>query len=131
LSLQDLKLALRAFDPMSRPFHLYLYGADAGPLPISFEELSLRLTQITEVHCEPDGSFCWAPTPDESIFGMIYDAAGQVQYLELRGQCGWEAWQTLIAAVGGEFAEQMVVMCLRSQQRKKLQSFEQSSWPSN
>tara|TARA_R110002049_G_scaffold4601_5_gene32717 strand:- start:1005318 stop:1005671 length:354 start_codon:yes stop_codon:yes gene_type:complete len=111
-----------------RPLHLYLYGPDGGPIPTSFEDVSQRLCELGHLYFEPDGSFAWSPTRDEALFGMVYDAAGQVQYVELRGHCSHRVWRQVVCAVCGPSTVEMTVMCLRTRRMKEVQSFEESTW---
>ena len=113
---------------MTRPFHIHLYGADRGPIPTSFEEVAERLGQLDQLYFEPDGSFCWSPSADENIFGMVYDAASRVQYIELRGKCEIAAWRGLMTAIRGDYSQAIWIMCLQKRQLQELQSFEESCW---
>ena len=115
---------------MTSPFHIYLYGADGGPIPASFEDVAECLGQLDRLYFEPDGSFCWSPAANENIFGMVYDAAKRVQYIELRGECEFATWTQLIAAIRGDHTESIVIMCLQKRQMQELQWFEESLWTS-
>ena len=115
---------------MTNNFHLYLYGPGGGAIPTSFEEVAERLAKLDRLYFEPDGSFCWAHVPHESIFGMVYDAAGEVQYVELRGECDFATWRQIICAICGDHVEVATVMCLQKRQMQELQTFETSGWKS-
>ena len=113
------------------PFHVYFYGRGGGPLNSSFEEAAERLQQLPRLYLEPDGSF--VVTRDrgtQRVTGMIYDAAGKIQYCELQGHCSHQLWLELRAALDGEPAsDQRQLMRLPSQELQNLQSFEQALWP--
>ncbi|NND96549.1 MAG: hypothetical protein HKN47_04370 [Pirellulaceae bacterium] len=83
-------------------FHLYLYGTDCGPIATTFESAAARLQALPRLYLEPDGSFVWTQVGgSEQIFGMLYDAEGQLQYVELRGQCKRPTWRQLVLAIIG------------------------------
>ena len=120
-------------------FHIYLYGKDAGPLSVSFDEVTDQLAQLDRLFQEPDGSFVWSPQllrdrptqveeRPEQIFGMVYDAVDRVQYIELRGCCQIETWRRLIAAIEPQNGREMMVMCLQNRQMQDVQTFEESTW---
>lgn len=109
----------------SRQFHLYLYGPDLGPIDVSFETAAENLQLLEKLYLEPDGSFVWARDGGEQqVFGMIYDARDQIQYLELRGKCELSTWQTLIQAAVGSSIEGVCVLHLPDRQLQDLQDFE-------
>lgn len=106
-------------------FHLYLYGVSKGPLQSSFEAVEGRLRQLDAVYFEPDGSFVLSrESGSEQVFGMLYDAAGQLQYCDLRGNCGINTWKMVRNAILGEEVANHEVLLLPSQELKDLQSFE-------
>ncbi len=111
------------------PFHLYLYGPEKGPIETSFEEASERLQQLELLHFEPDGSFVWIrDSGQQQIYGMLYDAQGQIQYGELQGKCNQQTWTRLIDAIRGDFSEGLWVMLLPERRLQDLQSFETEQW---
>ena len=106
-------------------FHLYLYGVGKGPLQSSFEAVEGRLKQLEAVYFEPDGSFVQSrESGSEQVFGMLYDAAGHLQYCDLRGNCGINTWKMVRNAILGEQVANHEVLLLPSQELKDLQSFE-------
>jgi hypothetical protein len=108
-------------------FHLYLYGPSRGPLNSSFEEAEARLRELPRLHFEPDGSFVWVVEPGRhTVYGMVYDAAGRIQYCDLRGWCDPGAWRVLCAALAGETAGPLEVLQLPGRKLQTLQSFEAS-----
>ncbi len=111
--------------------HVYLYGPNLGPLNASFEQSESRLVKLPGLHFEPDGSFAWAiDSGPQRLFGMIYDAAGRIQYCELRGCCDLGSWQMLCQAITGNPATALEILSLPNRQRQNLQSFEQANWQS-
>lgn len=116
---------------MTGKFHLYLYGPGGGAMATSFDEVAKRLEQLDRLYFEPDGSFGWAPSANESIFGMVYDAAGRVQYIELRGECELASWRKVTCAICDSRDEVMLVMCLQKRQLQEFQTFEETCWKPN
>ncbi|TWU58086.1 hypothetical protein [Rubripirellula reticaptiva] len=119
-----------------RPFHIYLYGNDRGPIPTSFEATASRLEALPLLYFEPDGSFVWCrDRGEQQIYGMLYDAAGQIQYCEIQGKCSLSTWIELRSAITGELATAgpvigLQAMRLPEQELQELQSFEKSVWRS-
>jgi len=106
-------------------FHLYLSGASQSPLKTSFEQLQERLMGLDSLYFEPDGSFVFSRNSGrEQVFGMVYDAADQVQYCVLRGTCGIATWQTLRGAIVGDAVVNHEVLLLPEQELQDLQTFE-------
>ncbi len=131
------------------PFHLYLYGPDLGPMDSSFEAAAERLAELEKLHFEPDGSFVWTRDGGaQQIYGMLYDAAGQIQYCELQGQCKYSSWRTLVRAIQGPAnggpptvppphresqpvqgqSDGLLVMSLPGRELQELQTFEKTNW---
>ena len=111
-------------------FHLYLYGRDRGPIESSFEDAAARLVALPGLYFEPDGSFAWAPdSPDQQVFGMLYDAASKIQYAELRGSCQRETWRQLCIAIAGRKSAELLVLKLPDRHWYDLQSFQAELWP--
>ncbi len=113
-----------------RPFHVYLYGENRKPIPTSFEEAAARLERLPLLYFEPDGSFVWAPDRGrQQVYGMIYDAAGQIHYCELQGKSSIETWTTLCEAITGlPQCRGLYLMRLPEQELQDLQSFEETIW---
>lgn len=111
-----------------RPFAVHLYGPAGGPLRTSFEQASERLQQLERLYFEPDGSFTWvvAERIGHQIDGMLYDANGQLQYVELKGDCSLTDWRTLVAAISPVL--DLSVLQLRSGGLQELQQFERKCW---
>jgi hypothetical protein len=114
-----------------KTFHVYLYGPSKGPLPTSFEQAQERLTALPKLYFEPDGSFVWSLDQGrQQVFGMIYDAAGCIQYSELRGTCHLATWRRVVEALTGGISSGCEVFGLPNQQLQELQRFESEQWPS-
>lgn len=105
---------------------MYLYGPDCGPIETTFESAGERLQKLARLYFELDGSFVWKPTRDEEVFGMLYDAANQLQYVELRGTCSLESWRVLMESLRGDIQHGLAVMILPERQLQNLQDFETS-----
>ncbi len=111
------------------PFHLYLYGPEKGPIDTSFEAAAERLERLELLHFEPDGSFVWTrDSGKQQIDGMLYDAAGRLQYVELQGKCALPTWQRMVTAIRGALSDDLVVMLLPQRQLQDLQTFEAIHW---
>lgn len=69
--------------------HLRVHGSSTehpGPLSLSFEQVIGKLESLPRMFVELDGSFVWRhSTPWD---GEVMDAAGRVQYVELRAPDG-------------------------------------------
>lgn len=107
-------------------FHVYLYGRERGALGISFEAASDALSEIDSLYFEPDGSLVWSDPPHQ-VFGMLYDAAGSLQYVELRGRCDLIHWRRLTNVFLADRASASVLV-LPQQELQDLQCFEQRSF---
>ncbi|TWT98238.1 hypothetical protein [Stieleria varia] len=110
-------------------FHVHLSAGRraSDEMSLSFEEAQQRLSELERLYFEPDGSFVWAGAGFQ-VFGMLYDAAGKLQYVELRGKCTLAAWRRLIECfvtinAAGQKST-IVVMVLPERQWQELQTFE-------
>ena len=110
-------------------FHIYLYGPAQGPIDTTFEDAAERLQRLDRLAFEPDGSFVWARNGGrQKVFGMLYDAANQIQYVELRGQVDLETFQTIVKAISNDQIDDLAVMKLPERQLQQLQDFEESTF---
>jgi hypothetical protein len=113
-------------------FHLYLYGPDQpglgrASLPTSFEDAAQRLEQLEKLYFEPDGSFVWSFPKGEQVFGMLYDSAGKLQYVELQGKTSLQTFRDIVDAIAcGD--RNLTTVTLPSGQVQDLQSFEAMVW---
>lgn len=118
---------------MPEAFHIYLYGMGRGPIPITFEQLAERLSNVERIYFEMDGSFVWTGESDLGrwqLDGMVYDAAGSVQYIDLKGWCPWSVWNFFLRKLSGdeEWSEAWTVLRLPAQQEQTLAAFNQETW---
>ena len=65
-------------------FHIQLMPAEGSPWG-SLEDAADRLQSMDRLAWEPDGSFVWCPEGGVPMYGMIYDSAGEIRYVEIRG----------------------------------------------
>ena len=75
----------------------------ATPFAISFEEAGAALEKLERMFFEPDGSFVWtsgAGEPNWQIDGNLFDRAGRLQFVDLKGNCPRELFDRLLAAFG-------------------------------
>lgn len=109
-------------------FAVYLYGPGGGPLPTSFEAAAERLQQLERCYLEPDGSFTWVIDAGQrqQVDGMLYDAEGRLQYVDLKGTCGCPAWQRLVARIAP--ATPLTVLPVQQGGLQQLQVFERAQW---
>ncbi|MGB7344120.1 MAG: hypothetical protein WBD20_07895 [Pirellulaceae bacterium] len=115
-------------------FRVYLYGPNCGPIETTFEAAAERLQRLAGLYFEPDGSFVWsqkeetASSPAGQVFGMLYDAAQQLQYVELWGDCDRPMWHKIVQAVLGSATHDLAVMTLPERQLQDLQGFEETAF---
>ena len=68
-------------------------------LPTSFEQAVERLEKFDRLFIELDGSFVWTGTDRNGnwqLDGMLYDYAGRLQRVELKGTCPLPEWHTIL-----------------------------------
>jgi len=110
-------------------FHVYLYGPDCAPIESSFENAAQRLQSLTALYFEPDGSFVWSPHDGaQQVYGMLYDAAERLQYVELWGNCERDTWHQVVEAIRGTATHELAVMQLPERQLQDLQRFEETAF---
>lgn len=110
------------------PFHIHLHGPGGGPIGGRFEAAAERLQKMDRLVFEPDGSFAWADRASGAeVTGIVYDAAGRIQYVELRGRLPMGSWRAIVAAIDPAMRPDAVVVVLPGGGRKNLQEFERSS----
>jgi hypothetical protein len=93
---------------LSAPFHVTIHAeadkAAAGPrvFPRSFEEVCRALAGLPRMFIEPDGSFVWVASaePRWQIDGVLYDGAGGLWYVELKGCCPQAPFDELLSTLG-------------------------------
>lgn len=72
-------------------------------LPVTFEEAAIHLEQLERMFFEPDGSFVWVGQDAGErwqVDGQLYDRAGKLLTMELKGRAPTPAVEQLLAAVG-------------------------------
>lgn len=86
-------------------FHVNIFAAgDAAPLEVTWEDAAAMLERLPRMIFEPDGSFV-VSGDDESgrrwqVDGHLFDFAGRLHRMELRGRCPSEAFDALLQCVG-------------------------------
>ena len=87
------------------------------PFPVSFEEACDSLSALPRLFIEPDGSFVWVSAVDVAppwqLDGLLFDRAGRLLYVEVKGNCPAVMFKQLVAAVGGGPGTSFVVQLVR------------------
>jgi hypothetical protein len=96
-------------------FHVNVFAAcDTAPLAVTWEDAAAMLEQLPRMIFEPDGSFVVsghleragpssAPAPTKQrwqVDGHLFDFAGRLHRMELRGTCPSAAFDELLKCVG-------------------------------
>lgn len=82
---------------------LEIVPSELPPFGITFEEAATNLRRLPRMYCEGDGSFVWVSAHDEppwQIEGNLYDRAGRLLFVDLKGSCPGEELDRLLAACG-------------------------------
>ncbi len=94
---------------LSVEMHIQIHAqpvAVAGRSPAlfarTFEEVSARLAALPRMFIEPDGAFVWvaADGPPWQLDGVLYDGAGRLWYVELKGRCPQKEFDQILLALG-------------------------------
>lgn len=67
----------------------------------SFEETAAALKLLPRMFCEEDGSFVWVSSAGEpawQVDGNLYDRAGKLLFVDLKGRCPSEQFDRLLSA---------------------------------
>jgi hypothetical protein len=75
----------------------------ATPFAVSFEEAGAALANLERLFFEPDGSFVWASPRDDAywqIDGNLFDRAGRLLFVDLKGSCPADQLDRLLSAFG-------------------------------
>jgi hypothetical protein len=75
----------------------------ATPFAVSFEEAGVALSKLPRLFFEPDGSFVWVSARGESTWqvdGNLFDRAGRLQFVDLKGRCPAREFDELLRALG-------------------------------
>ncbi|MEZ6086831.1 MAG: hypothetical protein R3C05_02115 [Pirellulaceae bacterium] len=95
------------------------------PLGGSFEEVCRQLEESDQVFVEPDGSFVYrCHQASFHVDGMIYDADGRIQYIELKGTCFPSNWRTLLMMLGIRDPDTCAVQDIANGVVQSLEAFE-------
>ena len=115
---------------ISSPFHVLLLADQHGQGMVSFDDALERLAQIPGNHIELDGSFAWRPSAQTQIDGMIYDAYGCIQHIDLKATCDSDSWRAVVDAVSSGAPEMLTVQVLSVDHRpvKNLHEFEKATF---
>ena len=79
------------------------HEALATPFATSFEEAGKSLEQLDRMYFEPDGSFVWASAHSEprwQVEGNLFDRAGRLLFVDLKGSCPSQQFDRLLSAFG-------------------------------
>ncbi len=82
---------------------LEVVPAELPPLGVSFEEAAAALGAFPRMYCEPDGSFVWVSSAGEvnwQVDGNLYDRAGRLLFIDLKGNCPAIEFDRLLTACG-------------------------------
>ena len=69
----------------------------------TFEEAAARLAELSRMFIELDGAFVWVSAQGETpwqVDGNLYDRAGSLAFVDLRGSCASGEFDRLLAAFG-------------------------------
>lgn len=75
----------------------------SSTMGVSFEDAAAALSNLPRMYCEPDGSFVWVSSHSEATWqvdGNLFDRAGQLLLVDLKGSCPSAAFDQLLAAFG-------------------------------
>lgn len=74
-----------------------------GSIPCSFEQALDALNELPRMFVELDGSFVWVAPGGPAAWqvdGLLFDRAGQLTYIELKGGCPPAQLDQLLAVLG-------------------------------
>lgn len=83
-----------------------IYGLEGESIAQSFEGFVQGVCGWEGMYAEPDGSWVWVYYQDGHRYqldGMLYDQAGAIQYVEIKGQATKQAWDKICDLLIGEF----------------------------
>lgn len=68
----------------------------------TFEQVAEALGLLPRMFVEPDGSFVWVSAGERAwqLDGVLYDGAGRLWYVELKGGCPEAEFDRLLTALG-------------------------------
>ncbi len=76
----------------------------AAAMTVSFEQALETLARLPRMFIEPDGSFVWVSSSEESkwqVDGNLYDRAGLLIFVDLKGFCPANRFDEVISAFRG------------------------------
>lgn len=76
----------------------------AAAMSVSFEQAYETLARLPRMFIEPDGSFVWVSSSSEAkwqVDGNLYDRAGLLMFVDLKGFCPAGRFDDVIAAFRG------------------------------
>ena len=84
--------------------HVSLHGDYDRTLAISFDNAFAALEHLPRMFIEPDGSFVWTGATEEGdrwqVDGNLIDRGDVLAYVELKGHCPEEEFDSLLSAFG-------------------------------
>ncbi len=113
-------------ETLSQPFHIQLTGGLGAELQGDSQQFEAFLCEQPQVYFEGDGSFGWSG-PGWSLYGMLYDRAGRLNYVELQGRCPQAVFRQLVAKMTPPGQPTQVTM-LPEGGLYALQDFEDRTW---
>jgi len=118
---------------MRNKFAIYLYGVDRKPIPADFESIAENLQKVERLYFEMDGSFIWTGEDGEfrwQLDGMLYDAAGVIQYVDIQGWCPLREWLSLLNTIAdqADWDQRWTVVRLPQLTTQSLGEFNQEIW---
>jgi len=75
----------------------------AASLPVSFEQAGESLGKLERLYFEPDGSLVWVSSQGEpawQVDGNLFDRAGRLLFVDLKGTCPGKQFDRLLSAFG-------------------------------
>lgn len=82
-----------------------IYAAAGRSIPQSFEGFIQAVSPWDGMYAEWDGSWVWVFHEGQTRFqldGMLYDQAGTIEYVEVKGQANRAAWERLCSLLIGD-----------------------------
>lgn len=76
----------------------------AAAMSVSFEQAYETLARLPRMFIEPDGAFVWVSSSGETkwqIDGNLYDRAGLLIFVDLKGYCPANRFDEMVAAFRG------------------------------
>ncbi len=78
--------------------------ATGQPMTVSFEQTEEALNNFPNLFIEPDGSFVWVASAEDSVSwqidGMLYDRDDRMLFAEIKGSCPETEFDRLLKTLG-------------------------------